>query len=470
MARPKKKETENEVIKASAAIQIEGKITALQRRAWNVLLAHAYDELPHQERHAIRVPDLMRDLEYNSGDQEYLKEALEALVGCKLKWNILDKDGQTEWGVAAMLAGAKISRGICVYDYGSILREKLYNPRMYARLSLVVQNRFKSKYSLALWENCVDYLGAKRDYGETPWMDIDRFRKIMGIEDSDYYAALFKKLKQKVITPALDEINDVSCFSVTVEYRHKGRKVTALKFKMRRVITLPEPANVQGVLYPELDDMPLLVKELRDAGLAMQDALEIWQQGFKFVDPAARPADSGEDADAAFLRYVREKIHLLKRRQASGKVDNSTGFLREAIKKNYANPEFAQEAKRQEAAEVRKTEKLREAQKKQLKAQLEEPKTAHGKALSAVYGEIAAESPEVLETALPAILTAKPILRNFYKSDLSALENYQQRVMLEGECYPYLEAHAPERIQAVKERYATELAALEEQIAALQAA
>ena len=63
----------------------------------------------------------------------------------------------------------------------------------------------------------------------------------MGVEDSDYYAALFKKLKQKVITPALDEINEVSGFSVTVEYRHKGRKVTALKFKMRRVVVLPEP-------------------------------------------------------------------------------------------------------------------------------------------------------------------------------------------------------------------------------------
>jgi hypothetical protein len=129
MARPKKKE-ENEVIKASAAIQIEGKITLLQRRAWNVLLARAYDELPHKERHAVRVPDLMRDLAYNSGDQEYLKDALEALVGCKLKWNILDKDGHTEWGVAALLAGAKISRGICVYEYGPTLREKLYNPHM----------------------------------------------------------------------------------------------------------------------------------------------------------------------------------------------------------------------------------------------------------------------------------------------------------------------------------------------------
>ena len=35
-----------EVIKHSAAIQIQNNITLLQRRAWNVLLANAYDELP----------------------------------------------------------------------------------------------------------------------------------------------------------------------------------------------------------------------------------------------------------------------------------------------------------------------------------------------------------------------------------------------------------------------------------------
>ena len=34
----------NEVIKASPAIQIQSKITHLQRRAWNVLLANAYNE------------------------------------------------------------------------------------------------------------------------------------------------------------------------------------------------------------------------------------------------------------------------------------------------------------------------------------------------------------------------------------------------------------------------------------------
>jgi hypothetical protein len=466
MARPKKKE-ENEVIKASAAIQIEGKITLLQRRAWNVLLARAYDELPAKERHAVRVPDLMRDLAYNSGDQEYLKDALEALVGCKLKWNILDKDGHTEWGVAALLAGAKISRGICVYEYGPTLREKLYNPHMYARLSLLVQNRFESKHALTLWELCVDYLGAKRDCGETPWIDIDAFRKIMGIEDSHYYAALFKKLKQKVITPALTEINRLSDFSVTVEYQHKGRRVTALKFKMRRVFLLPGPANTQAPLFPELDDMPPLVKELRDVGLSTQDALEVWQKGFHYVDSATRPVEIGEDAEAEFARYIREKIHLLKRRQASGKVENITGFLLEAIRKNFANPEFSQEEKHQKAAEATKAKKVKDGQKRQLERQLEELEKARNEALAKECSDIAAMSPEVLETALPGVLQTNAVLRDLYKPDRSALDNYRESFSLQGALGPYLERHAPERIQAIKDHYAKLMAAVEGQIAAL---
>ena len=466
MARPKKKE-ENEVIKASAAIQIEGKITLLQRRAWNVLLARAYDELPAKERHAVRVPDLMRDLAYNSGDQEYLKDALEALVGCKLKWNILDKDGHTEWGVAALLAGAKISRGICVYEYGPTLREKLYNPHMYARLSLLVQNRFESKHALTLWELCVDYLGAKRDCGETPWIDIDAFRKIMGIEDSHYYAALFKKLKQKVITPALTEINRLSDFSVTVEYQHKGRRVTALKFKMRRVFLLPGPANTQAPLFPELDDMPPLVKELRDVGLSTQDALEVWQKGFHYVDAATRPLEIGEDAEAEFARYIREKIHLLKRRQASGKVENITGFLLEAIRKNFANPEFSQEEKHQKAAEATKAKKVKDVQKRQLESQLEELEKARNEALAKECSDIAAMSPEVLETALPGVLQTNAVLRDLYKPDRSALDNYWESFSLQGALGPYLESHAPERIQAIKDHYAKLMATVEGQIVAL---
>jgi len=472
MARPENKKTENEVIKASAAIQISGEISVLQRRAWNVLLANAYDELPHKERHSIKVTNLMETLEFDSKNDKYLKEALRGLINTSVEWNILNKDGETEWGAAALLAEVKIKGGICTYEYSSTMREKLYNPRMYARLCLSLQNKFDSKHTLALWEHCTDYLGAKRDYGETPWIDIDRFHKIMGVAESPYYTTLFKKLKQQIITPAVTGINSVSDFRVTVEYQHKGRKVTALKFKMRRVIMLPEPANMQAPLFPDQDDeqngMPLLVKELGDAGLAMKDALEIWEQGFKFVDEAARPAASSENAEAAFLRYVREKIHLLKRWQASGKVENSTGFLLNAIKKNYANPEFDQEEKGRKAAEARKTEKLRTGQRKQLEERLEALKTARSEALARECSEVAATSPEVLETALPGILEANSILRSFYKSDQSALDNYRASFALQGALNPCLERHAPERIQAVKEQFAVQIASIEGKIAALQ--
>ena len=93
-------------------------------------------------------------------------------------------------------------------------------------------------------------------------------------------------------------------------------------------------------LFPELDDTPLIVKELKDAGLSMQDALEIWQQGFRCVHEGVRPPIPAEAADVAFEDYIREKLHLLKRKLTSGKVENITGFLLEAIRKNFANPEF----------------------------------------------------------------------------------------------------------------------------------
>ena len=38
-------------------------MTLLQRRAWNVLLASAYDELSSEEEHRIRVHDLMQVLD-----------------------------------------------------------------------------------------------------------------------------------------------------------------------------------------------------------------------------------------------------------------------------------------------------------------------------------------------------------------------------------------------------------------------
>ena len=142
----------DEFIKASPAIQIQGNITHLQRRVWNVLLANAYDELPNKDIHRVSVAELAEKLGFNSGNQDYLKETLEALVDFTVEWNVLGKDKKQVWGVASLLASAEIENGICTYGFAPHLRYKLYNPRIYTKLNLRLQNRFTE-------QTCLNSLG-----------------------------------------------------------------------------------------------------------------------------------------------------------------------------------------------------------------------------------------------------------------------------------------------------------------------
>jgi hypothetical protein len=461
-------DTKQEVIKHSAAIQIENNMTLLQRRAWNALLFHAYNELDKKEEHQISLQYLAHLVGYDSHDMEYLKEASLAMLRCIVQYNVLDKDGSLErWGATALLAQADMQKkkGLFIYAYSPELRRRLHNPEMYARLDLDLQKQFDSKYALALWELCTDYLGSGREYGETPFIPLETFRRLMGIADGMY--SMFMRLNEKVIKPAIVEVNRVSDFRVTMDCQRQGRKVTALKFKMRRLVMLPEPQSEQRTLFPDLEDMPATIKELRDAGLATQDALEIWQQGFSFVDEEVRPSDTGEDVEVAFVRYIREKIHLLKRRQASGKVENSTGFLLQAIRQNYANPEFVQEQKREASAATQQATREIQKQVKMLEQQKVDLEKACDRELNQLRDHVAAESPDILDRAVAELLTENRGFLFLYKRDKSALENYLSRLSLQAFFHPYLEKQNPAGFEAIRQRYAAQIAAVDAQITAL---
>jgi hypothetical protein len=464
MSKPKE-EPKRDVIKSSAAIHIHNNITLLQRRVWNVLLFNAYNELEKKEEHQIALKDLSILVGYDSHDMDYLKEAAEAMVRCTVQWDILDKDGSPEWGVTALLAQGGIKRGVFTYAYSPKLRQLLHNPRVYARLDLNLQKQFASKYALALWELCADYLGASREYGETPFIELDTYRALMGIKAGGY--PKFKEFNRCAVKEPVAEINSISDFQVSVDYLRQGRKVTALKFKMRRVALLPEPNKEQGKLFPELDDMPLVVRELKEAGIASPDAWEIWQQGFGYVDEKSRPADPAEDADTAFVQYIREKVHLLKRRQASGKVENSTGFLLQAIRQNYANPEFVQELRREASAATQQAMRERQKQVNMLEQQKADLEKARDRELNQLRDQMAAESPDVLEQAAAKLLATDKGFLFLYKRDKSALENYQSRPSLQAFFNPYLETHDPARFEAIRQHCAAQIAAVDAQIAAL---
>ena len=317
----------DEVIKASPAIQIQSKISLLQRRAWNVLLANAYNALPDKDIHSVSMVELAAKLGFDSGNQEYLKEVLRSLRSCEVEWNLLNKDNKQVWGVASLLASAEIENGICTYGFAPHLRLKLHNPRIYAKLNLRLQNQFRSQYALVLWEICFDYFDTDRDQGETPFIPLETFKSLMGLAETDY--PVFKVLNRDLIKPAIKEINDLTNYLVEVEPKRLGRRIGELKFRITKVKQIP----IQESIYPDIENLPPVALELVQAEIDRNMALQIADQEWDFVNPQKLPPP-GTYPD--FLVYVAEKIEISRH---AAEVKNRGGFIVEAIRENYQDPE-----------------------------------------------------------------------------------------------------------------------------------
>ncbi len=330
----------NEVIKASPAIQIQSRISLLQRRAWNVLLANAYNELPDKDIHSVSMVELAAKLGFGDGNQEYLKEMLRSLRFCEVEWNLLNKDNKQVWGIAGLLASVEIEEGVCSYEFPKPLRLKLYNPRVYAKLNLRLQNQFSSRYALILWEICFDYFDTERDQGETPFIPLETFKTLMGLEETDY--PVFKVLNRDLIKPAIKEINALTDYHVEIEHKRLGRRIAELKFRITKVKQLP----VQDSVFPDIENLPPVAVELVQAEIDRKVALKIAKQDWDFVTPEKVPSP-GTYPD--FLSYIAEKLEMSV--DAVG-VKNRAGYIVEAIRENYQDPELQQQ-REVRAAKVR---------------------------------------------------------------------------------------------------------------------
>ena len=401
----------NELIKASPAIQIQSKMTLLQRRAWNVLLANAYDELPNTDIYRVSVAELAAKLGFNSKNEDYLKEILEAFVDYKVKWNLLNKDKEEEWGVAVLLASADIKDGICTYGFAPHLRLKLHNPRIYAKLNLRLQNRFKSQYALVLWEVCFDYFDTDRDQGETPFISIQTFKELLGLGKDDY--PVFSEFNRSVIKPAIKEINDLTDYRVEVEQKRIGRWIGELKFRITRVKQIP----IQESLFPDIENLPPVAIELVQAGIDRKVALQIADAEWDFVNPEKLPVP-GTYSD--FLGYVSEKVEMSL---DASDVKSRGGYIVAAIRENYQDPAV------QKAREVR-AEKAKEKDLEDLMAEFKVKRDN-------ILRQVVHTQPELVARAAEKIQTF--MVRERLLEHASAIAAYQKGGMVKAEIDGILE-------------------------------
>jgi len=294
------------VKKNVAAIHVSGKLTLLQRKLSNVLLLNAYDTLVHQNTHKIDAQTLCAMIGYNSNDMETLKASLRGLVETLAEWDMLDENGQQEWGVSSLLAYAKLKGGVCEYSYSSALAEKLHDPKVFALINLNIQKRFTSGHALALYENCYRFVRTR----STGWWELETFRRLMGVNDSAYYE-VFKHLNAKVIKPAVAEVNKTSNIIVTPETRKMGRSVTHIRFKIK-------------------DNPQLAILDIDDGAGVRNSPVYAALIGQGVSDRLAKQwiAEHGAEYVAKKLAYVGERKD----------VQNPVSYLQAALRDNYAAP------------------------------------------------------------------------------------------------------------------------------------
>jgi len=393
MARPKNKrgdlETSRKMVvtdladqnlkKHIAAIHINNRLTLTQRKASNVLLYNAYENLLTARVHRIRVKDLAEAIGFNTHNLEPLKEALKTLARTVLEWNILDENGaHEEWGATTLLAQAVIKGGFCTYAYSPDLCEKLYRPEIYALLNLSIQRKFSSGYALALYENCLRY----RRIGTTGWISLDNLKRLLGLGENDAYYQDFRKFNDKIIKPAVRQVNETSDLFLDTHYQRDNRRVTSVRFQVSDNPQMLLFAQRQAAMTAALQEAPETPDESvkgsgegpeEGAGEGEETRERLERLREKLSALGLSPSQTSMALAAHDPAYLEDNIAVVERDLIAGKVRNLPAYLLAALREDYrpAAPLQLASAEPAKAASAAECAETPEARRERLRTQFQ---------------------------------------------------------------------------------------------------
>ena len=298
-----------------ATIHKSNNLTLLQNKISNVLYFNAYKDLKTHGVHKISIGELCKQLSYKSHNDYEIKKALKGLISAVVEWNLFsdDKLESEDWTASTMLASAKIKKGgICEYSYSFHMRELLSDPVLYGVINMVYQANFRSKYGLALYENCARFV----NIGQTGWLDIDFFRELMGVPKSNYQ--IFRDFKRRVLDVAVNEVNAYSNLNIEPLLKKTGRKVTSIKFKISR------REKKKRIALSDNDD----TKNFNHTPSEDKELASILRRDFLFTERQTKKCFSQYSEE-----YIREKINYVNSNKT--KINNISAYLLSALKNDY---------------------------------------------------------------------------------------------------------------------------------------
>jgi hypothetical protein len=266
---------------------VEGNLSLLSRKVFNVMLYHA-QEMKEPGRNApintpsskkyfwIPLSELARDAAYDSKDVQYLKQQLEDMQNIKLLM-----ENERQWTSERLVSSVtlvnpegfnKHSGQVWFgYAFPPEVHEQVMAPSTYTRLSIVYQSSLKSGSALALYEIC-------RRYATNPskLTFVQPYEHWYGVITGNPVSAdslpEYKYFKRDTLKPAIAEINTLTDINIELVEHKNGRRVEKLQFRVQE--------NQQSKLEfpsPPVIDMELVGRVMK-FGFSLADASELIAQ------------------------------------------------------------------------------------------------------------------------------------------------------------------------------------------------
>jgi hypothetical protein len=314
---------------------VEGRLTLLNRKVFNVLVYHAQqirmlgerapvDTASAKKYFWVPLSELARDARYDSRDMQFLREQIEEMQDIKLR---LETDRQ--WTSERLIASvtfvnpkglrSKTGQVWVGFAFPPEVHENVMRPGTFTKLSIYYQGLLRSGPSLALYEIC-------RRYATNPSKvtSVDTYEHWYGVltgnpvpQNADDLPA-YKYFKRDVLNKAIAEVNALTDIVVELIEHKYGRRVVQLQFK----VDLAKQPQLEFPTPPIID--VTLLEKLMGLGLSQNEAADVLAQ---YPDTKVSQALAVVDARAAAKN--------------STPIESKAAYFRWALKKDVKPPEKA---------------------------------------------------------------------------------------------------------------------------------
>lgn len=189
-------------------------------RIFNALIENAIGQIGEDIEHEIAVQKL-RGVKHKGSER--VRDSVKALMSTLIEIPVVDTNGLDAVLRTQLLTENTLTfneddpRAVLRYRLTPAVRKIVQDSKRWGRLKGFVVYAFSSKYALALYEAVAVRINLRMD---EQFFTVDEFRRLLGVPDGKY--PRFPQLRQKVLDPAVMEVNGLSDFMVEITPERDG--------------------------------------------------------------------------------------------------------------------------------------------------------------------------------------------------------------------------------------------------------